>query len=139
MPQEQSNSQTDEEAMMKWMQVKDHLQFESFEDFYEDLMNRLAEDGKRITLNNDLQKVRDVRTLGIDERTMCAYTSKIIGHVIKVQHQMRQLVRNMREKRALLDPEMVDEEVRAELRHIKAHYSRTIDELKVKKKWEDFF
>lgn len=82
---EQSTS-TDDEAMMKWMQVKDHLLFESFEDFYEDLMLRLSLDGKRITLSTDLVKVREARTAGIEDRLKCGYSSQIMKHLGRVVH-----------------------------------------------------
>lgn len=94
-----AKSTSDDEAMMKWMQVKDHLMYESFEDFYEDMVERLARDGKRITLNNDLCKHREARNAAVDEKNKSVYTSKVITYVGSVVHQMRVLVKIMKERR----------------------------------------
>jgi hypothetical protein len=82
-----------EEAMMRWMEFKDHLIFESFEDFYVDLLKRLKKHGRKITLNNDLLNLKESRK-GDKESSECFYNSSVLAYLPKIIYKMKQLHKN---------------------------------------------
>lgn len=45
---------------MSWMRVRDHLMFKTFEEFYEDLTDKLEDTHMKIALNIELVTIQDI-------------------------------------------------------------------------------
>lgn len=110
---------------MSWMNARDMLIFESFEDFYSDLVVKLNSFSAEqvLGINEDLQliqKLRESKLLPVRDK----FDSRVLAAVPRITHQMRKLIARMRERRSVLGEERARSEAKEEIVEIRQHIKR---------------